>query len=162
MVWEPPGNFILEASEIWLQEQTLGGTNRTLCTPGSGRKEQCPTGDWARLACVCLGVSWGGVGRQWLGMNTIVLGAPRCAGISLFERGCQYPYHSLALAQTTGKDHSPSHQQKIWLKIYWAWPHPSEWDPDSSTAGPSHQEDSISLLSLFIRLQTEWQSKTAV
>ena len=40
------------------------------------------------------------------------------------------------------------------LKIYWAWP--SKQDPDSPTAYPSHQNASISLLSLSIRGQTEW------
>ena len=28
--------------------------------------------------------------------------------------------------QTTGREHSPVHRQKIGLKIYWAWLHPSE------------------------------------
>jgi len=36
---------------------------------------------------------------------------------------------SLASGQTTGREHSPDHQQKIGLKIYWAQPHPSEQDP---------------------------------
>ena len=47
------------------------------------------------------------------------------AGISTFEGGlhyCHYPYHSLASGQTTGREHSPTHQQTIGLKIYWAWP----------------------------------------
>ena len=34
--------------------------------------------------------------------------------------------NSLASGQTTGREHSPAHQQKIGLKIYWAWPCPSE------------------------------------
>ena len=40
--------------------------------------------------------------------------------------------------------HSPDHPQKIGLKIYWAWPHPSEQDPSVSL---SYQEASISFLS---------------
>ena len=43
------------------------------------------------------------------------------AGISPFDGGhhyCCYPYHSLASGQTTGREHSPTHQQKIGLKIY--------------------------------------------
>ena len=47
-----------------------------------------------------------------------------------------------------GREHSSTLQQKIGLKIYWAWPHPSEQDLDSHTASPSHQEASTSLLSL--------------
>ena len=40
---------------------------------------------------------------------------------SHFEGSCHYlhyPYHILASGQTTGKEHSPAHQQKIGLKIY--------------------------------------------
>ena len=53
---------------------------------------------------------WVDSGLLW---DTIVLEAPGCVSISPFEGGCQYPYHSLAFVQTTGKDHSPAHQQKI-------------------------------------------------
>ena len=58
---------------------------------------------------------------------------------------------SLASGQTTGREHSPTHQQKIGLKIYWERPHPSEQDPVSPIVSVYHQEASISLLSLFIR-----------
>ena len=34
----------------------------------------------------------------------------------------RWAYHSLASGQTTGREHSPTHQLKIGLKIYWAWP----------------------------------------
>ena len=33
-----------------------------------------------------------------------------------------YLHHSLASGQTTGREQSPTHQQKIGLKIYWAFP----------------------------------------
>ena len=46
--------------------------------------------------------------------------------------------------QTTGREHSPAHQQKIGLKVYWAWPRPSEQDPVFPTVSLSHQEASIS------------------
>ena len=42
-----------------------------------------------------------------------------------------YLHHSLASGQATGKEHSPAHQQKIGLKIYWTRPRPSEQDPVS-------------------------------
>ena len=45
-------------------------------------------------------------------------------------------HHSLKV----WREHSPAHQQKIGLKIYWAWLHPSEQDPDSPTVSLSHQE----------------------
>ena len=55
------------------------------------------------------------------------------------------------------REHSPINQQKIGLKIYWTWPGPSEQDPDSPIVSLSHQEASISLLSLPIRGQTDWK-----
>ena len=42
-----------------------------------------------------------------------------------------YLHHSLAPDQETGCVPSPAHQQKIGLKIYRAWLHPSEQDPVS-------------------------------
>ena len=68
-----------------------------------------------------------------------------------------YLHHSLCSGQTTGREHRPTHQQKIGLKIYWAWPHPSEQDSVSLTVSLYHQEASISLLSFSIRGQTEWK-----
>ena len=52
--------------------------------------------------------------------------------------------------QKTGSKHSPIHQQKIRLKIYWERVQPIEQDPVSPTVSLSHQEASISLLSLFM------------
>ena len=56
-----------------------------------------------------------------------------------------------------GREHSPTLQQKIGLKIYWAWLCPSEQDPVSPSVSLSHQEASISLLPFSIRGQTEWK-----
>ena len=67
-----------------------------------------------------------------------------------FEGGHQYLHylhHSLASGQITGRKYSPTHQQKIGLKIYWTWSHLSEQDPVSTSVSLSHQETSISLLS---------------
>ena len=128
-----------------------------------GERISNPTGDWARLACECLGVSSKGVGDSglprgqghWLQQSWEL----QCAGISPFEGSrhyCHCPYYSLASGQTTGREHRPTHEQKIGLKIYWAWPHSSEENPVFPTASPSHQETSINLLSSSIRGQTEW------
>ena len=57
--------------------------------------------------------------------------------------------------QTTGRKHSPAHQQKIGLKIYKTWTHPSEQDPVSPSVILFDQEVSISRLSSFIKGQTE-------
>ena len=69
-------------------------------------------------------------------------------------------HHNLASGQTTGRDHSPAHQEKIGLKIYWAWPRPSEQDPVSLSVSLSHQEASINLISFSIRGQTEWKPQS--
>ena len=68
-----------------------------------------------------------------------------------------YLHHSLVSGQTTGREHSTIQQQKIELKIYWAWPCPSKQDPVSPSVSLSHQEAFIALLFLSIRGQTEWK-----
>ena len=80
------------------------------------------------------------------------------AGISPFEGGHHYPYHGLASGQTTVKEHSPTHQQKIGLKIYWAWPHPPEQDPVSYSLPPIRKLTSF--LSSSIRGQTGWKPQS--
>ena len=47
-----------------------------------------------------------------------------------------------------------------WIKIYWAWPCPSEQDPFSPSVSLSHQEASISLLSFSIRGLTDWKPQS--
>ena len=82
-------------------------------------------------------------------LTTTVLGA-RHTGISPFEGGqhcLHYPYCSLASGQNIGREHSPTHQQKIELKVYWTWSCPLEEDPVSPTASPFCQEASTRLLS---------------
>ena len=95
-----------------------------------GARSIVPRRDWVRLACECPGISGGGV------------------------------VDSLASGQTSGREHSSSHQQKIRLKIYWTWTHPSEQDPVSPTVRLSHEEACMSLLYLFIRRQTEWKPQS--
>ena len=46
------------------------------------------------------------------------------------------------------------------LKIYWAWPHPSEQDPASPIVSLSDKEASISLSSWLSRRQTEWKPQS--
>ena len=54
----------------------------------------------------------------------------------------------LQQSQTTAREHSPTHQPKIGLKIYWAEPCPQEQDPVLPTASLSKQKASTSLLGL--------------
>ena len=123
--WESPGNLTLEASGIWLQNYTvLGkqtlGTNETLCSPGPRRKEQWPH---KRLTLTCLWVLsslWQRRGWEWPATGWGALRA-RNACTEPFEGGrhyLHYLHHSLVSGQTTGREHSPAHQQKIGLKIY--------------------------------------------
>ena len=95
--------------------------------------------------------------RCGLVMARCRVGGTECSSASMgpVEGGplyLHYLHHSLASGQTTG---SPAHQQKIGLKIYWAWPRPSEQVPVSPSVSLSHQEASISLLSLSISRQNE-------
>ena len=81
-------------------------------------------------------------------------GSSACMGP--FEGGhhyLHYLHHSMTSGQATGREHSPTHQQKMGLKIYWTWPCPSEQDSASPSVSLSHQEPSISLLSLSKRGQ---------
>ena len=80
--------------------------------------------------------------------------------ISLQFKGLHYLHHSLVSGQTEGREQSPTYQEKFELEIYWAWPRPSEQDPVSPSVSLSHQEASISILSLSIRGQTEWKPQS--
>ena len=55
----------------------------------------------------------------------------RHTGMIPFKGGCHYCHY---LCQTTGKEHSPTLQQKNGLKIYW-WPHQSELDSQPLPSG---------------------------
>ena len=67
----PPGNLILEASGIWLQHlhrtretDSWRAQTKPCAHQQPGERNSVLTGDWARLACKCPGVSGGDVGRQ--------------------------------------------------------------------------------------------------
>ena len=156
--FEGQRDLITELTQDW-GNRLLESTHRTLCALGPRRKEQWPH---KRLSQTCLWVSRSF--RQRRGSTLTCHGVRgieyNSACISPFEGGCCHnPYHSLASGQTIGRKHSPTHQQKIGLKIYWAWPCPSDQDPDSPTSSPFCQEASTSLLSLPIRRQAEWKPK---
>ena len=59
----------------------------------------------------------------WVGGGLLRVRDPECrsARTGHFEGGhhhLHYLHHSLVSDQTTGREHSPAHQQKIGLKIY--------------------------------------------
>ena len=99
----------------------LEGTNKTLCMPGSRRKEQ-----WPQEADPDLPVSvQESLAEAWVGRG-LLQGRGHTACLGPLEGGRHYLHHlhgSLASGQTTGREHSPAHQQKIGFKIYWAWAH---------------------------------------
>ena len=62
-------------------------------------------------------------------------------------------------SQTTGREHSPTHQQKVGLKIYCAWPHPWEQDSDSPTVS-LYKSRNFHKSFILIRGQTEWKPES--
>ena len=130
----------------------------TLCTPGPRRKEQGPH---KRLTQTC---PWVSRSLRWRHGSTVA-----CCKVRDTDRGmacmgpCEgghhylhYLHHSLTSGQTTGREHSPTHQQKTGLKIYWARPHPSE-----PVSPPLVSPIKISLSpSLSITGQTEWKPQS--
>ena len=169
--WESPENLTLKASRIWLQNfHRTGETDswRAQTKPCAhqdpGERSSGPTRDWARLAWKCPGVSRGDVNWQWpatgsVSLTTTVLGAMG-ADLSPFAEIHHYPYHSLTSGQITGKELSPTHQQKIGSKSYWAWPCSPKQDPIFTIANSSNEEASASFSSSSIRGQTEWKPES--
>ena len=164
--WQSPGNLTLKVSRVWLQNfQRTGETDswRAQTKPCAhwdpGERSNDPSRDWARPACKYLEVSGGGMGwqRPATGLGHWQFWEVQHAGIRPFGEGCQYPYHSWALGQTIRREHSLTHQQKIGIKIYWAWLYLPEKEPVLPTAISSHQKASPCLYSLYIRGQTEWK-----
>ena len=107
---------------------------------------------WPYMAWLIVSLSYTRLWSMWSASLVFCIGP--------FEGGhcyLHYLHHSLASAQATGREHSLAYQQKIGLKIYWPRPHPSEEDPVSPSISLSHQEASISFLSLSITGPTGWK-----
>ena len=71
--WEPPGNLILKASGLWLQNlhrtretDSWKAQTKPCVHQDPGERSSDPTREWARLACEYPGDSSGGMGGQWL------------------------------------------------------------------------------------------------
>ena len=169
----------LKASRIWLQNShRIGETGfwrdkktknkKHLCATVPRKKEQWPH---KRLSQTCL---WMSRNLPWRHRSTVachevraltttVMGAEVCWHKSFWRTlssllSLSLPY--LASVQTMRRNHSPTHQQKFELKIYWAWPCPPEQDSVFPTASPFHQEASSGLLFSSIRGQTEWKAQS--
>ena len=117
--FEGQWDLITELSHDW-GHKLLEGTNKMLCTPGPRERSGDPTRDCARLACECPGVSGRGMCWWWPAAGSGALSGAVHAWDLLKEVavGLHYLHHSLVPGQTSGREHSPAHQQKIGLKIY--------------------------------------------
>ena len=126
----------------------LEGTNKTLCAPGPRRKEQWPH---KRLTQTCPRVSRSLQQRHGSVVACCRVRGTECSSTCMgpFEGGhhyLHYLHHSLA--------------SQNWIKDLLSMARPSEQDSVSPSVSLSHQEASISLLSLSIRGQTEWNPQS--
>ena len=149
------GQTMMEVMKIMLTsynlKSLLEGTNKTLCAPGPRRKELTIQETEPDLP-VSLQKSLQDQGH-WLQQSW------NCWPKSFWKRSALPPLPYLRF--NLRPNYSPTHQQKIGLKIYWAWPHPLEQDPVSPTVSLTHQEASINLfLTLSLRGQTEWKTES--
>ena len=116
-----------ELTQGW-GNKLLKGTNKTLYASGPRKKNQWPH---KRLIQTCPWVSRSLWRRPVVACCRVRGTEYSSVYMGPFEGGHNYPHyihHSLASGQTTRREYSPAHQQKIGLLIYWAWPHP--WRQD--------------------------------
>ena len=140
---ESPRILTLKDSGIWLQNlhstegnRLFEGINKILYTSRPRKRRIYLTEDWAQPAWVFESL-WQrrGLavacymdrdnGRNSPGRNllrSVPLKVTSSPTIEPVEARTGLPQAK----QLTGKEHSPAHQQKIGLKIYWAWPFPPE------------------------------------
>ena len=145
---QPPG-----LTQDW-GKGLVEGTNRTLCTAEPRRKEQWPH---KRLTRTCPGMSrslqWR-CGLRWPAAGSGALSAAVHAWDLLKEVAITFITSTIVWPQVRQQGGNIALPINKKLKIYWAWPHPSEQDPVSPTVSLSHQETSISLF-LPVRGQTK-------
>ena len=142
---------------IGLGKQTLGGCKQDRVHTRTQEKGAVITQDWPRVAYKCTGVSSRGEGQQWpaaagsgelntrmhaqdlLKDITIIFITPTIVWSMLNHREGTQPYPST----------------ENWIKdlLSTALQNKNQFPPQSV----SHQEDSLSLLALPIREQTEWK-----
>ena len=104
-------------------------------------QQRTAAGPHKRLTQTCLWVSRSLWRRRGLAVACCRVGGTECSSACMgpFEGGhhnFHYLHHSLASDQITGREHNPTIQQKIGLKIYWAWSCPSEQNPVSTLVSP--------------------------
>ena len=97
-----------------LGNRLLEGTNKSLYVPGPRRKEQWPH---KILTQTCLWVS-----RSLWQRHGSVVACWGSGALSVAVHSQDLMKEVIIIFITTGREYSPDHQQKIGLKIYWAWP----------------------------------------
>ena len=136
----------------------LEGTNKILHASGPRGKEKWPQRILDKTYLLVLEHL---LKRHWLAGalgGDIVTGSSSAGRYVLASPlGCliEPAVSRTGLPQDKELTRSPTHQQTIELKIYWAQPCPPEQDPVFPTVSPSHQEACKSLLSSSTRRQTE-------
>ena len=146
LTWRTVGFDYRTSTEL---EETEG-TNKILCTSRSNEESSDPTRDWDRLDCECLRVFCGSVGQKWPAAGEGALAAAVLGGtywhksfLEVTNSPTIEPVDSRTeftnSKQQTGLEHSPTHQQIIRLKIYWAWPCPTKQDSVLPTVSPSSE-----------------------
>ena len=117
-----------------------------------------PQTHWPRLACECPGVSGRDMGWRCPAAGSGTLSVAMYAWDLLKKVAIIFITSTIVWSQV--KQHRGNTAlpiQKTGLKIYWAWPCSSEQDPVYPSGSLSHQEASISPLSLSIRGQIDWK-----
>ena len=140
------GNLTLKVSGIWLQIFNRSGetdswrAQRKPCTHRTQEKgavnPQETEPDLSRSVQESQAETWVDSGLPWGPgtLNTTVLQEATYWHNSFWRT---YPNNSFsASGQTTGREHCPTHQKNIGLKIYQAWPHPPEQNTDSPKPVP--------------------------
>ena len=116
--FEGQWDLVIELPQDWENRDSWRAQTKLRAPQNPGERSSDSTVDNQ----TCLWVS----GSLWQrrGSTVACLGVSSCsgmcAGMSPFGGGLHYP---------TGREHSPTCQQEIGLKTYWAWPWPPEQDP---------------------------------
>ena len=131
-----------------VQTHTWMAKTKAAVHQDSGERSRNPTRNWPKHSPEYPWVSAGGISRRWPTSGLGALSAAVCAWDLLKEVAIISITSTLAWPWSKKREGtSPTHQEKIGLKIYWAWSRPSEQGPISLSDSLSHQKASISLLS---------------
>ena len=156
MEWEHPGNWLQNLHKFGETDYWRAQT-KPFAHQDSGERSSDPTRDWPRLAHECPGVSGRGVGQWWPAAELGALSVAVHAWDLLKAVTIIFITSIIVWPQVNSREGIQPHPPiENWIKDSLTWPYPSEQDPVSPTVSLSHQEASISLLSLSLREQIEW------